>query len=337
MKRWQFILGLLISAVFLFFALRGLDFQEVWSVLQTAEYFWLLPAILVYFFGLWLRALRWKIFLDPINNIKTGKIFSTVCIGYMGNNIYPARLGELLRAYILKKEEKIAVSTSLATIIIERIFDGIVMLGFILLNLSVVSQMSHSADIRQTIQTVSTWAAILFTVAFILFIFSAVFPDVFSNIFRKFFGILLPKKASKTVQKIINTFFTGVQSLSSPVSTIYALMLTIAIWLLETVFYWIIMLAFPFQVSFGTLMLMNGFLNLFTIIPSSPGYIGTFDAPGIALLSALGIDHQFAAGYTLLLHAVLWLPVTLAGALFFTKKGLSWNIAIKNTTEEPKT
>ena len=76
-------------------------------------------------------------------------------------------------------------------------------------------------------------------------------------------------------------------------------------------------------------MLLVGFLNLFTIIPSSPGYIGTFDAPAIALLSALEIDQQLAAGYTLLLHAALWLPVTLIGAYFFTRKGMHWNEALE--------
>ena len=113
-------------------------------------------------------------------------------------------------------------------------------------------------------------------------------------------------------------------------------MVTIIIWLIETFFYWIIMQAFSFDISFGTLMLLNGFLNLFTIIPSSPGYIGTFDAPGIALLTALGIESQNAAGYTILLHAALWLPVTLLGAFFFLQKGISWNDAI-NQAKENKT
>ena len=81
-------------------------------------------------------------------------------------------------------------------------------------------------------------------------------------------------------------------------------------------------------------MFLVGFLNLFTIIPSSPGYVGTFDAPSIAILTALNIDQQFAAGYTLLLHATLWLPVTLIGLFFFAKKGLRWNDAIENIKKE---
>lgn len=334
MKRWQLWLGLIISTIFLFFALRGLDFSEIWSALKSANYFWLIPAVLIYFIGLWLRAVRWRIFLHPIKALRIGKLFAVTAIGYMGNNIYPARLGELIRAYVLKREDNIPVSTSLATIIIERVFDSIVMLGFILLNLSVINEMSHSIEIRQTIDTVSIWGTVIFFTTFFVFILSAIFPEKISRLYKTILGWLLPEKINSKFQGIVDKFFSGIQALASPLNTIYALLLTIIIWLIETGFYWFVMRSFPFQVSFGTLMLMNGFLNIFTIIPSSPGYIGTFDAPGIALLSALGIDQQLSAGYTLLLHATLWLPVTIAGAYFFARKGLKWDEAIESVEKE---
>ena len=88
------------------------------------------------------------------------------------------------------------------------------------------------------------------------------------------------------------------------------------------------------QVNFFGLMLMNGILNLSTTLPSAPGYIGTFDAPGIALMSAYGIDKSLAAGYTLVLHAALWLPVTLLGAYFFAREGLNWSNELKAARAE---
>ena len=72
---------------------------------------------------------------------------------------------------------------------------------------------------------------------------------------------------------------------------------------------------FHFEVSFFALMLMNGIVNLTTTLPSAPGYVGTFDAPGIALLTAYGVAREIAAGYTLVLHAALWLPITAAGGI----------------------
>jgi uncharacterized protein (TIRG00374 family) len=106
------------------------------------------------------------------------------------------------------------------------------------------------------------------------------------------------------------------------------------IWLLETGKYWFIMLAFPFSVSFFALMLMNGIVNLATTIPSAPGYVGTFDAPGIALLQAYQIPGDVAAAYTLVLHVALWLPITVLGAYYFAHEGLKWGQKFDTTLEE---
>jgi len=334
MKRWQVWLGFAVSFLFLFIAFQGLNFREVYAAIRSAEMIWLLPAIPVYMIGVWLRAFRWKIFLNPLSRIKTKRLFSIVAIGYMGNNIFPARLGELVRAAILKKDEDIAISGSLATIIIERLFDGIIMLGFILLNISVISQMSHGEEIQQTVDTVAAWGSGIFLFAFLAFLLSAIFPIQSKNIINGIISWILPEKWYERLFVIVEKFFTGIQSLSSPIETIKALLISILIWLIETLFYWAIMQAFPFNISFGTLMLLNGFLNLFTIIPSSPGYIGTFDAPGIALLTALGISSQIAAGFTLFLHASLWLPVTLLGAYFFIKEGITWTDTIRQAKED---
>jgi hypothetical protein len=79
---------------------------------------------------------------------------------------------------------------------------------------------------------------------------------------------------------------------------------------------------------------MNGIVNLATTIPSAPGYVGTFDAPGIAVLTAYGVNRAIAAGYTLVLHAALWLPITALGAYFLAREGVQWRAGIENLAEE---
>jgi glycosyltransferase 2 family protein len=100
---------------------------------------------------------------------------------------------------------------------------------------------------------------------------------------------------------------------------------SVIIWLLETIKYWFVMHAFNFTVSFIVLMLMNGLVNLATTLPSAPGYIGTFDTPGIETLVAFGVDRNLAASYTFTLHAALWLPVTAVGAYYFWREHLRWS------------
>src|SRR5262245_15449022 len=159
MKKWQFWVGVFISIVFIWLALRGLKLNEFWSAVQQANYWWLLPGIAVYFVGVWVRAWRWHYLLGPIKKIPTATMFPITTIGYMGNNIYPARAGEVLRAVILKRKEGVSVSASLATIIVERIFDGVVMVAFVLVNLSELVRLRGSSAYigsRQQVASVDT-------------------------------------------------------------------------------------------------------------------------------------------------------------------------------------
>ncbi|MFZ6021505.1 MAG: lysylphosphatidylglycerol synthase transmembrane domain-containing protein, partial [Chloroflexota bacterium] len=110
----------------------------------------------------------------------------------------------------------------------------------------------------------------------------------------------------------------------SPREALMVFFTTVIIWLLETGKYWFIMNGFGFEVSFFALMLMNGIVNIATTLPSAPGYVGTFDAPGIAVLVAYGVPQASAAAYTLVLHAALWLPITALGAYYYFKQPLRW-------------
>ena len=110
LKRWQFWLGIVISIAFSWLALRGLNLGAFWEVLSDANYWWLLPGVGVYFLGVWARAWRWHYLLRPLKSIPTKTMFPIVAIGYMGNNIYPARAGELLRAYVLRRKENVPIS-----------------------------------------------------------------------------------------------------------------------------------------------------------------------------------------------------------------------------------
>jgi uncharacterized membrane protein YbhN (UPF0104 family) len=114
----------------------------------------------------------------------------------------------------------------------------------------------------------------------------------------------------------------GLRSLSSPSDMTAIFLTSVLIWLLETVKYWFVMHAFDFSVGFIVLMLMNGLVNLATTLPAAPGYIGTFDTPGIMTLQAFGVNPSVAASYTFTLHAALWVPVTLLGGYYFWRNHL---------------
>lgn len=325
MKRWEFWVGLFISGLFLWLALRGLNLGNFWVALQSANYWWILPGVAVYFVGVWARAWRWHYLLGPIKKIPTRAMFPITTIGYMGNNIYPARAGEVLRAVILKRKEGVPVSASLATIIVERIFDGVVMLAFVFANLPELAKLTGSSGFVGTIQQVTIYGTSAFFGALVVFLLAAMFPHKTAQIGQWFINRLLPERLREKVSSIMHKFLDGLKSLRSPFSILMVFLTSVVIWLLETLKYWFVMHAFPFEVSFFALMLMNGIVNLATTIPSAPGYIGTFHAPGIAVLTAYGVDQATAAGYTIVLHVALWLPITLLGAWFLAREGVKWS------------
>lgn len=334
MKRWVFWVGIAISVLFLYLALRGLHLPQVWESIRSANLLWLIPAIAVYFIDVFFRACRWQILLRPSRKFNLREVFPMVTIGYFGNNVYPARAGELLRAILLKHRHQIPVSTSLATILIERIFDGVVMLGFIFLNLNEVSGLTSASGFIGSIRSLAFWGALAFIGALVIFFLAAMFPAHVQKLLGRVMNTILPARWRSGALDIIMRFLGGLKTLRTPVELILVFFTSAAVWLLETATYWFVMRAFAFEVSMFALMLMNGILNLSTTLPSAPGYIGTFDAPGIALLAAYGIPSAIAAGYILVLHATLWLPITLVGGFFFARESLDWSRELEGARAE---
>jgi uncharacterized protein (TIRG00374 family) len=318
-RRWQILLGVAISVFFVWFALRGLELSQVLGYLRTADYWWLLPGIAIYFVAVWARTWRWHYLLRPVKSIPLIRLFPIVCIGYFGNNVYPARAGEVFRAIALRATEQVSISTSLATIIIERVFDGLVMLLFVFFALPFVG----SEHIPPFYRTTIVLASLLFGAALLVFLWMAMDRARAMSVYHFFADRLIPARFRAPLDGFYERFLAGLAFLRSPRDVLMVFATSVVIWLTETVKYWFVMHAFAFSVSFIGLMLMNGVVNLTTTLPSAPGYIGTFEI-GARVLEALGVDYGLAFGYTIVLHAALWFPITILGAYYVWRLGVRW-------------
>lgn len=318
LRSWKLWLGLLISAIFLWIALRGLDLSQVWVEMQQADYRWLIPSVATYFVGVLVRTWRWDYMLRPLKHIPVRRLFPVVVIGYMGNNVYPLRAGELLRSYVLRRREDIPMSASLATVVVERVFDGLVMLIF------VFAALPRAPLPSDQIRSVVIFASLAFFGALLVFFTLAAVPQRAYALAEWFSGKLLPERIGRPLLDFLDRFLHGLQSLRNFRNVLMIFFTSIVIWLLETVKYWFVMQAFPFDVSFFALMLMNGVVNLATTLPSAPGYVGTFES-GSEILELYGVVDTVAVAYTLVLHAALWLPITALGAIYMVREGLSWS------------
>jgi glycosyltransferase 2 family protein len=319
MRRWVFLaVSVLISAVFLYLGMRDQKWDEVWRQIQQVNWLWLVPGVAIYFAAVWGRTWRWHYLLRPLKTVSLGKLFPVVVIGYMGNNVYPFRAGEVIRAYVLQRNEGIKVSASLATIIVERIFDGLVMLLFVFIALPFVD--FQDAWLRNVVIA----GTLVFLAALGVFLVMATRSVQARRLYHFVFTKFFPQRMQPALLRIADHFMEGLESLRSPRDLMMTFVTSIFIWLTETTKYWFVMHAFNFEVSFFALMLMTGVVNLATTLPSTPGYVGTFHGPGILTLERFGVQREIAASYTLVLHAALWLPITVLGFYYLARQGLSW-------------
>jgi len=194
-----------------------------------------------------------------------------------------------------------------------------VMLMFVMLALPTVP------NLPTFLRNIIIFATLLFFGAMVVFFILAVMPQQSRRIYSYLINHLAPPKSRTVLLTIADNFMEGLSSLRSFKDVLMVFVTSVVIWLLETVKYWFVMHAFKFTVSFLALMMMNGVVNLATTIPSAPGYIGTFDLPGIEILRTFGVNPTVAASYTLALHVALWLPITLLGFWYMITESMSWN------------
>jgi len=310
MRRWLVLtLGIVVSAVFLYLGLRGIQLEEVARRIVGAELIWLLPGVAIYFLAVWGRTWRWHYLLHPLKRVAPRALFPIVVIGYMGNNVYPFRAGEVIRAYVLKRNEQVSLTSGLTTIVVERVLDGLVMLIFIF------AALPFAPIEAEWLRTVVIFGALFFFGALAICLALAARPAYAQRLAHSALRRFLPARARmpllRLLDHLLDRFLDGLKSLRSPRDLLMTLLTSIFIWLTETTTYWFVMHAFNLEVSFFALMLMTAVVNLATTLPSSPGYIGTFHAPGILVLEAFRVNSEVAASYTIVLHAALWLPLSL--------------------------
>ena len=186
MRNWKFWLGVAISIVFVYIALRGLDLTSFWTTVTQANYWWLIPGVIVYFGAVWARTWRWHYMLRHIAQVPMTRLFPIVVIGYMGNNVYPARAGEVLRSYVLRRKEGVPISASLATVVLERLFDGLVMLLFVFATLPF-------APLPAAYTTLVTVFSIIFFGALLVFLALAMRPARMSRLYSWIVDHMLPE------------------------------------------------------------------------------------------------------------------------------------------------
>ncbi len=296
--------------------LRTVDARAMMHALDTANLLFALPAVGVYFVGVWLRAVRWQLLVAPFADVGTGRLFRVIVIGFAINNVLPFRLGELARTFLLRHSNGIPIAATLASILLERVLD-VVALSALLVVVSVAVPLDG-------------WLAGLASLSWIVAGGAGIGLLVLLVAPRRRLRQLMDLAVTATDRKsgrlarLVESFLNGTRAIETPGAMVTVGLLSIACWVAELGLYVLLMIGFGFDSGVFSLVAGMVAANLATAVPSSPGYIGTFDVPlQSVLVDSFGVTAAVASSYTLVAHASLLVPVTLVGLLLLSREDLS--------------
>jgi len=314
------LIGILFSAFFLWLALRGIQWQDAVNAFKQTRYLYIIPALVVYFLALWVRAYRWT-FLMPENvSIKTKEAFPLFIIGCFANNVLPLRLGDLYRAYLLGRKKNISVSASFACIFTDKVFDALAVLTF--LGMAALLLAGKLPPWEKVLLQASAVVLLSGVVGLWLVLWFRRLTDKLIN----YFIPIIPKKIQPRVQHIIQKFLDGLEPLKNHRLVVSAFIFSLISWSIEAVTYYILALAMGLNPPLYATPIILAVVNLAMMIPTSAGGVGTFEYFSIktTMASIPGTAKGLAASYTILTHLSWFIPITVLGLYYYLHQNISF-------------
>ncbi len=304
-KSLSFYFGMALSLAFLGWAVAKLDFAKAFEAIVNLKPLWLLPFTAAFILPLWLRAVRLQAITLPVKPVSVRTLYASVCIGFMGNMIFPLRIGELIRVYVVAKQERVSQSGILATIIVERIFD--IFATALLVVVAVLIATPAEVDL-------ATWEKIkqaaLFFGALSLGAGAAVFllaqeegPAL------RWAGRLiraLPAQSAAKLESLFASFRQGLQVMRRGHHFIVTVAYTLVLFAAVIGFYWTALPLFGIAPSWEAALVLTVFALVGVAIPSAPGAVGTYHAGIIFGLSLYGVDANKALGVAIFIHLYMF-------------------------------
>lgn len=309
---WKFWVGLAVSAVFVYLALDQVDLGQVLNEMRSAAPLFLAAGVLMLITQQILRTVRWRLFLDPIQATGFSNRLLAVLVGFAANCLLPARLGEIVRANYIGLREGCSRSSALGTLVVERLFDAVVLLGVLYVGLMIT-------DFTSQWSTLASWlrfAGILLPAAYAGFILVlAGFKWKAEACLRLFQKLLffLPERAQAAAIDIIRNFSLGLVPMKKTGYWIWAILLSCAVWATGLFQIKFIAVSLNFPLSLASTFIILAIASISVMIPSAPGFIGTFHLAVQYAFMLHGFSPEESLSAAILLHAVFFFPTIVFG------------------------
>jgi uncharacterized protein (TIRG00374 family) len=319
---WKFWIGIIISALFLYIAFHNVDLAIMYHSIESTSIPLMIPVVLLTV-GLYvIRALRWFHLLEPIKRIGLSSLFSSTVIGFAANCVLPARLGEFIRANYIGRMERISKSSSLGTIVIERLFDSFTILLLFAFVMLFTDFPAEWESIHRALRTGGLLLFLIFLGSLILIVILKLRTQTFLRVAEKplFF---LPGKLRQRLVALLEDFSKGLVLVKGPSQIMVVILYSLVLWGLSVLQIYIIGLSMGLSLPFLAPFFILVLLCFSVTIPSAPGYIGTFHVACQYGLIFYGFSRGKALSMAIVLHAAGFIPTVLLGLLVLSIQHIS--------------
>ncbi len=319
---WKAVLGIIISAAALYYVFKDQDLGLLLHEVRSANPFYLFWATCAATFVFWIRAWRWKALLDPVREgTSFNSRFAATTIGFMGNNVFPARVGEFMRVIALSKAEKIPIVTSATSLVLERLLDAFTVIALLFLSMILPGLPETARGAGYAWKAAILGAAVLgLLITLCLFV---IWPRRAVRVAEKMVKPF-PVRARRPIIDGLEAFLLGASALRDPRVLSRAGAWSIVLWLVNALGFWLAFRAFDLPLSFTAALFFQGALVVAVSAPSAPGFFGVYE--GVAALVLVGMwgadatkTNAFAASY----HIAGFIPVTVIGLYYASRLGIS--------------
>jgi glycosyltransferase 2 family protein len=322
-RRWLTVLGVLITVVSLYLAVKGTNPHAIWATLSETGIWWAFPVLGATLLSILIRAWRWRLMLEPLGQVTTGETYRATMIGFMANNVLPMRLGELVRAYSIGREAGVSKSAAFATIVVERAFDLfaiLLFLGFVLLRFS---------------EHFPAWVSVAGYVAMVacvgLFLVMGLLRwkrDLTMHMFDRAIQ-WLPGRIRLRAFGYMHRFLDGLEVLSKAHRVLQVTLLSVLCWLAVALSFLFTAYAFDLPRPWEISLLLVVLTALAVMLPSGPGFVGTFEMGVRYGLTLVKVDESRALSVAIFYHAVQFIPITLLGFYHLWRQNFSLRRAVE--------
>lgn len=305
----------------LFIVFYSIDWPKFLSALRSANLIHL-PLLLVLFFGMYLiRALRWKHLLPSNLNPSLGNLLQAVLVGFFATAVLPLRAGEFVRPWFLSRLEPVSFSVGFASIIVERVFDVLVLMLLLTLCLP---QISNTPPLVVAGARALTGLALCILVMMLISYF---YSAAISRFAEKIFSLVLRGKRphlQQTLSRILSELLQGLSAISSFRELLLVVFWSVVLWLEASFFFQVGIWVFGDYPSFWVGITVNSLIALAVAAPSAPGFIGTFQIGCVVALTHMyDYPQELSAAYSVFIHSVQFISTAIFGLFVLRRHGLN--------------